>query len=171
MLQGDYYYNYQSAGYLLKKSYPQDVFILNLWGAYMGNNGYIPCEKTRWVQLMGGVVDEAFRLNGNKPVAFDLSGPFSALTLADFFSNPDIKKMIWTDNPTNGSPYTTDRLMSKECDGWVFIKPVSEFTGIQMIDIYDNEFMKHVEKRSKGKCKTVDEILKELKEWHPILEY
>lgn len=171
LLQGNYYYNYPSAGYLLKKSYPQDVFILNLWGAFMGNNGYIPSEKTRWVQLMGGVVDEAFRLNGNKPVAFDLSGPFSALTLADFFSNPDIKKMIWTDNPTNGSPYTKDRLMSNECDGWIFIKPVSEFTGIQMIDIYDDEFMKHVEKRSKGKCKTVDETLKELKEWHPILEY
>lgn len=168
---GDYYYNYPSAGYLLKKCYPNDVYILNLWGAFMGNNGYIPNEKTRWMQTAGGVIDEAFSLNGNKPVAFDLTGPFSTLKVADIYENPLNPKNAWVDNPPNGLPYTKKLLMKDACDGFVFIKPVSEFTGIQLINIYDDEFLKKIEKRSEGKCKTVEETLKELKEWHPILEY
>lgn len=167
---GDYYYNYPSAGYLLKKCYPNDVFIITLWGAYMGANGYIPDEKTRWVQLAGGVIDEAFRMNGNKPVAFNLGGAFASLTVADYFGNPD-GKLIWVDNPTNGSPYVKTNLLADGCDGIIFIKPTEEFSGIHLIDIYDEEFLKCIEKRSEGKCKTSEQTLKEIKGWHSILEY
>ena len=123
-----------------------------------------------WVQLAGGVIDEAFRMNGNKPVAFNLGGAFASLTVADYFGNPD-GKLIWVDNPTNGSPYVKTNLLADGCDGIIFIKPTEEFSGIHLIDIYDEEFLKCIEKRSEGKCKTSEQTLKEIKGWHSILEY
>lgn len=65
--QGDYYYNWPSAGFLLKSCYPQDVFIINLWGGQMGSRGYIENSQTRWNLIVDGVIDNAFQKNGNKP--------------------------------------------------------------------------------------------------------
>lgn len=166
----DYYYNFPSAGYLLKKSYPRDVFIINLWGAYMGAGGYEPDDRTVWVEIAGGILDEAFRLNGNKPVAFDLGAAFPALTAAEYYGNPN-GKSNWSDHPTDGSPYTRDLLMRDRCDGIVFIKPVAEFSGAHLIDIYDGDFLKRIEKRSEGECKSAEQVFRQLKEWHPILDY
>lgn len=59
--QGDYYYNWASAGFLLKKCYPQDVFIINLWGGQMGSRGYIENSQTRWNLIADGVIDKAFQ--------------------------------------------------------------------------------------------------------------
>ena len=73
-------------------------------------------------------------------------------------------------NPMDGSPYVKGNLLADGCDGIIFIKPTREFSGIHLIDIYDEEFLKRIEKRSEGKCKTAEETLKEIKEWHPILE-
>lgn len=165
---GDYYYNFPSVGYLLKKCYPRDVFILNLWGAYMGSNGYEPDSETRWEQIAGGVIDRAFELNGNKPVAFDMSGAFSELTAGDYYSSSK-HPSVWSDRPANGSPYTKGILMSDWIDGLVFFKPTAEFSGATLIDIYDDEFLKCIEKRSEGACKTAEQTFGQLKEWHPVL--
>ena len=63
-----------------------------------------------------------------------------------------------------------NKKLSDICDGIVFIKPVSEFNGIHLINIYDEEFIEKANKRTNGSCKTAEDILKTVKEWHPILQ-
>lgn len=166
--QNGYYYNWPSAGFLLKKSYPEDVFIINLWGGQMGSNGYIENSQTRWNQIAGGVIDKAFLENGNKPVGFDLEEDFPPLRTETYFANPTAKRSSFGEK---GSPYTKEQLFSEICDGIVFVKPVSDFNGIHLINIYDNEFIEKANKRTKGACRSVEDILKTVKEWHPILQY
>lgn len=60
-----------------------------------------------------------------------------------------------------GSPYTKEQKLGDICDGIVFVKPVSEFNGIHLIDIYDNEFMENANQRTKGACKTAEGYFKE----------
>ena len=52
----------------------------------------------------------------------------------------------------------------------MFIKPVEEFNGARLIDIYDEAFLQTVSKRTKGKCRTAADALRQVKEWHPILQ-
>ena len=165
--QGDYYYNWASAGFLLKKCYPQDVFIINLWGGQMGSRGYIENSQTRWNLIADGVIDKAFQKNGNKPVGFDLKDDFPLLRTETYFANPTIRLSGYGEK---GSPYSKEQKLSDICDGIVFIKPVSEFNGIHLINIYDEEFIEKANKRTNGSCKTAEDILKTVKEWHPILQ-
>lgn len=166
--QNNYYYNWASAGFLLKNCYPEDVFIINLWGGQMGSNGYIANSQTRWNQIADGVIDKAFLKNGNQSVGFDLKEDFPPLRTETYFSNPTIKRSSYGEK---GSPYTKEQLFRDICDGIVFIKPVSEFNGIHLINIYDDEFIEKANKRTKGSCKTVEDILRTVKEWHPTLQY
>ncbi len=165
----DRYYNFPSAGYLLKKCYPKDVFIVNLWGAHMGNLGYVHHNESIWLQIDNGSIDKAFEMNGNIPVAFNLGGAFNTLTAKQYYANPTNPEN-WGGDPLKGSPYTQDILMKEWIDGIVFIAPVSQFTGQTLIDIYDTDFIKKVEKRSKGKIKNIDELFSYLRSIHPILQ-
>lgn len=166
--QGDYYYNWPSAGFLLKSCYPQDVFIINLWGGLMGSNGYIENSQTRWTLIADGVMDRAFQKYGNKPVGFDLNDDFPLLRTETYFANPTTKMSSYGEK---GSPYTKEQKLSDICDGIVFVKPVSEFNGMHLINIYDEEFVEKANKRTDGSCKTTEDILNTVKEWHPILQY
>lgn len=166
--QGDYYYNWPSAGFLLKSCYPQDVFIINLWGGLMGSNGYIENSQTRWTLIADGVLDRAFQKYGNKPVGFDLNDDFPLLRTETYFANPTTKMSSYGEK---GSPYTKEQKLSDICDGIVFVKPVSEFNGMHLINIYDEEFIEKANKRTDGSCKTAEDILNTVKEWHPILQY
>jgi len=168
VLSGDYYYNYPSAGYLLKKCYPRDVFSINLWGARMGSNGYMADSVHTWQRIANGIIDEAFRENGNKPVAFTLSKDFP-LTVEDYYADP-ANPSVWQETPTDGSPYTSDLLMRDQINGIIFIKPVEQFSGAHLLNIYDEDFMRHVKKRSGGKITTPQGALAYVKEHHPILE-
>lgn len=166
--QGDYYYNWPSAGFLLKSCYPQDVFIINLWGGLMGSNGYIENSQARWTLIADGVLDRAFQKYGNKPVGFDLNDDFPLLRTETYFANPTTKMSSYGEK---GSPYTKEQKLSDICDGIVFVKPVSEFNGMHLINIYDEGFIEKANKRTDGSCKTAEDILNTVKEWHPILQY
>mgnify|MGYP007016922508 FL=1 len=166
--QGNYYYNWPSAGFLLKSCYPKDVFIINLWGGQMGTKGYIENSETRWNLIAGGVIDKAFQKYGNKPVGFDLKDDFPLLRTETYFANPTTKMSSYGEK---GSPYTKEQKLSDICDGIVFVKPVSEFNGAHLINIYDDKFIEKANKRTKGSCKTAEDILKTVKEWHPILQF
>lgn len=98
----------------------------------------------------------------------DLKDDFPLLRTETYFANPTIKLSNYGEK---GSPYAKEQKLSDICDGIVFIKPVSEFNGIQLINIYDNEFIEKANKRTKGSCKTAEDILKTVKEWHPILQF
>ena len=166
--QGDYYYNWPSAGFLLKSCYPQDVFIINLWGGLMGSNGYIENSQARWTLIADGVLDRAFQKYGNKPVGFDLNDDFPLLRTETYFANPTTKMSSYGEK---GSPYTKEQKLSDICDGIVFVKPVSEFNGMHLINIYDEGFIEKANKRTDGSCNTAEDILNTVKEWHPILQY
>lgn len=169
VLDKDKYYNFPSAGYLLKKCYPGDVFIVNLWGAYMGSFGYECDSKSIWLQIDNGTIDKAFEMNGNVPVAFDLGGAFNNLTVKRYYANPKSPE-TWGGDVSKGSPYTTGLLMKDWIDGIVFIGPISQFTGQTLIDIYDADFIKKIESRSKGKIKNTDDVFSYLRKIHPILQ-
>ena len=163
------YYNFPSAGYLLKKCYPKDVFIINLWGAYMGNYGYEADSQKKWLQIDNGTIDKAFYLNGNKPTAFDMGGPFNNLTAKQYYANPKSPNN-WGNDTQSDSPYNTNILMKDWIDGIIFIGPICKFTGQTLIDIYDNEFLKNIERRSKGQFHTSKDVLEYLRKIHPILQ-
>lgn len=163
------YYNFPSAGYLLKKCYPKDVFIINLWGAYMGNYGYEADSQKKWLQIDNGTIDKAFYLNGNKPTAFDMGGPFNNLTAKQYYANPK-NPNNWGNDTQSDSPYNTNILMKDWIDGIIFIGPICKFTGQTLIDIYDNEFLKNIERRSKGQFHTSKDVLEYLRKIHPILQ-
>lgn len=170
LVEEDYYFNYLSAGKLLKTAYPAEVFIINLWGPLMGANGYIPTgDTTRWVRIAGGTIDEAFRLNGDRPVALDIDRPpFDELTAADYFQRPN--GMPWPAAAEKGTPFTRDKKLCGQVDGIVFIKPVAQFSGITLYDIYDDRFLERAAAREQGACRTREEIFDRLRELHPILQ-
>lgn len=85
----------------------------------------------------------------------------------------DVFYATWKANqshPADGRPYRKSHLLKDQCDGIVFIKPVEEFNGARLIDIYDEAFLQTVSKRTKGKCQTAADALRQVKEWHPILQ-
>lgn len=163
------YYNFPSAGFLLKKCYPDGVFIVNLWGAYMGSGGYEKDERGHWLQIDGGTIDRAFAMNGNQPVAFDMGGAFNSITIKQYYANPK-RPGDWGGDVQAGSPYRPDNLMKDWIDGIVFVGPVSNFSGQTLHNIYDDAFLKIVEKRSKGKFKRADDVFEYLRKIHPILQ-
>lgn len=101
-------------------------------------------------------------------IPFDLKDDFPLLRAETYFTNPTLKLSSYGEK---GSPYTKEQKLSDICDGIVFIKPVSEFNGMHLINIYDKEFIEKTNKRTKGSCKTAEDILRTVKEWHPILQY
>lgn len=166
----EHYYNWLSAGKLLRTAYPGEVFIISLWGPLMGPNGYVPTgDSTRWVRIAGGAIDEAFRLNGDRPVAIDTRlRPFDRLTAADYFRLPE--GLPWPEEAENGTPFTAGKRLSEQVDGIVFIGPVARFTGQTLYDIYDEEFMERAARRDGGACRTREAIFSLLRELHPILQ-
>lgn len=171
MPQYDIYYNWPSAGYLLKAVYPDRVCLIELWGARMGSNGYVPrSDKLRWERLYGGDFDEAFRLNGNRRAGFDLAGPaLDTLTMARHFSAPETYD-DWDARADKEAPYRKTTLLRDCVDGILFIGPVERFSGEQVIaDLYDDAFVERIAARTDGKCTTRKEIYQDLRELHPIL--
>lgn len=165
-----YYYNFPSAGYLLKASYPHEVYTIDLWSPLNMGSGYIINPETgKWHERSYGRFDKAFALNGNKPCGFDISGrEWGNITMAEYYGLPG-KEDAYNSNTDSANPYTKAVLLSQLIDGIVFIKPSSEFKGGTLIDIYTPDFLETCKRRSKGKLTTAAEILNQLREWHPML--
>lgn len=167
----DSYYNWPSTGHLLKALYPGQVCLLEIWGGMMGSNGYIPRnDDKRWERLYGGLFDDAFRLNGNRPVGFDLEGPaFDTLTVARHFTTPETYDK-WDVRAGIGAPYRkTDRLCDY-VDGMLFFRPVETFGGATVIeDLYDDAFVRRVSERNGGKYPTRKAIYEYIRESHPMM--
>lgn len=171
MSRYDIYYNWPSAGFLLKAMYPDKVCLLELWGARMGSNGYVPrADSQKWERLYNGVFDEAFRLRGDRAVGFDLEGPaFDTLTVARHFAAPEAYE-AWDARADKGAPYRKDDLLCEYVDGIVFFRPVATFSGITVIpDLYDEAFVRRVAQRTGGRCATRRAIYEYIRENHPML--
>lgn len=165
-----YYYNFPSAGYLLKASYPHEVYTIELWSPLNMGSGYkINLETGKWHERSYGKFDRAFALNGNKPCGFDITdSPWSKITMAEYYALPG-KEDSYGSKSDNADPYTKDVLLSQLIDGIVFIKPSGEFKGATLIDIYTPEFLETCKRRSNGELTTPAEILNKIREWHPML--
>ncbi|MCC8035743.1 MAG: hypothetical protein LIO77_07435 [Rikenellaceae bacterium] len=166
----DFYWNQHSAGLLLKTLYPSLVFSIKLWGGLMGSGGYIATDDSyRWKRVLDGSVDEAFRMNGNKPVAFDIGGPFSRVTVAEFFHTSS-QTLERGENKFTGSPYTREELLQDQIDGILFFKPVEQFSGSTVYEpFFDDQFMERIQKRTEGRISTRKELYEYMKENHPML--
>lgn len=163
----DYFYNYPSAAKYIKMSYPKDIFSINLWGGFMGTNGYLPNEETVWTLIDGGEIDKAFEKTGNVPVGFDIDASFP-LTPSQLYAGKNSGREPWSAVPENGDPYTADLTLADYCDGIIFIKPVKEFTGMQLIDIYNDVWVATLADRiDPPPARTKDEIFRKILEWHP----
>lgn len=162
-----YYYNYPSAAKAIKVCYPNDIFSINLWGGFMGSYGYIPNEETTWTLIDGGEIDRAFELKGNNPVGFDIDAGFP-LTPCQLYAGKNSGREPWSENPDNGDPYTANLKMKDYCDGFIFVKPVKDFSGMQLIDIYDDVWVATLADRiDPPPARTKEEIFKTILEWHP----
>lgn len=163
------YHVQATAGKILSVLYPNRVFSIKLWGGLMGSNGYIPAtDDFRWERCGDGLADEAFRQNGNRPVAFDIVGsPFEGIKVSDFFHFIYTEQML---SRTNGSPYYETETMGDRIDGIVFFRPVSEFS-IPHIEpkIFDDSFVERISKRTKGEEKTRNDVYQYIKKGHPTL--
>jgi hypothetical protein len=166
------YYNQTSAGFLLKSLYPHLVFSIKLWGGLMGSNGYNKTyEPIKWERLYNGTIDEAFKINHNKPVGFDIDkSPFSQIPVTEFYktSNETLNR---SDNRLVGSPYNKSILLKDDADGIIFFKPVEEFTGATIYqNFFDDDFIKLINKRTDGKVTNRADAVEKLKALRPILE-
>lgn len=162
-----YYYNYPSGAKYIKMCYPKDIFSINLWGGFMGSNGYLPNEETVWTLIDGGEIDKAFENNGNAPVGFDIDESFP-LTPSQLYAGKNSGREPWGANSENGDPYTADLTLSDYCDGIIFVKPVKEFTGMQLIDIYNDVWVATLADRvDPPPARTKEEIFRKVLEWHP----
>ena len=163
------YHVQATAGKILSVLYPNRVFSIKLWGGQMGNNGYIPAtDDFRWERCGDGLADEAFRQNGDHPVAFDIVGsPFASIKVSDFFQFSYSEQML---SRTNGSPYYETETMGDRIDGIVFFRPVSEFS-IPHIEpkLFDDSFVERISKRTKGEVKTRNNVYQYIKKGHPTL--
>lgn len=165
--QKGYHYNYLSAAKYIKMCYPKDIFSINLWGGFMSSYGYLPNEETVWALIDGGDIDKAFEMNGNVPVGFDINASFP-LTPSQLYAGKNSGRDPWTIMSENGDPYTADLTMADYCDGMIFIKPVKEFTGMQLIDIYNVVWVATLADRiSPPPARSKEEIFKKILEWHP----
>lgn len=162
------YYNYPSAGFLLKSVYPNDVCTVELWSPLNMGMGYGKNPQTgNWTERCYGVFDKAFEMNGNRPCGFDIAeSPWGEITMAEYFCPPG-KEDLYASNPADADPYTKDILLSRLIDGIVFIKPSKDFTGGHLIDIYTSDFVEVCRKRLDKESMTAEELLKTVKEWHP----
>lgn len=166
-----FYYNFPSAGFLLKSSYPNDVYIIDLWSPLNMGKGY---EKNplsgMWYERNNGLYDKAFKENGNVPCGFDIKdGPWADITMAEYFGIPG-REGAWTSHPADANPYTCDVRLSQLIDGIVFVKPASEFRGATLMNIYTPEFMEVCRERSSGELRTPAAVMGKLREWHPMLK-
>lgn len=166
----EYYYNYPSAGFLIKSAYPRLVYTLDLWSPLNMGMGYTINPNTGiWHERSYGIFDKAFAINGNKPCGFDIkNSAWGNITMMEYYSLPG-KENNYMSNPLDANPYTQDIELSQLLDGIVFIKPSSEFKGDTLIDIYTPDFLEKCKLRSGGKITTTEDIFNTLKEWHPIL--
>ena len=163
----DYYYNFPSGAKYIKMCYPDDIFSINLWGGLMGSYGYLPNEKTVWTLIDGGVIDDAFAKNGNKPVGFDIDANFP-ITPSQYYAGEGSGNDPWAATSVNGDPYKATLKEVDYCDGIIFIKPIKEFTGMQLIDIYDDVWVATIADRlDPSPARTKEEIFKKILEWHP----
>ena len=163
-------YNVQAtAGKILSVLYPNRVFTIKLWGGLMGSNGYIPsADDFRWERSSDGLADEAFRCNGNRLVGFDIAGsPFANILISDFFHFQYSERML---SKSNGSPFRANESLGDRVDGIIFFRPVNEFS-IPHIEpkMFDDVFLKRIEKRTKGEVKTLNDLYLYIKKNHPIL--
>ncbi len=167
------YYNYPSAGFLIKSMYPNDVYTIDLWAPVNTGLGYAVNPQTgKWFEKCDGLYDRAFEINGNKPCGFDISGSvWGDITMEDYFSHPGKEDDFYQAHPTDANTYTKDIRLSKLIDGIVFIKPSSEFKGGTLIDIYTDDFIEVCRRRSGGVLNTPSDILKEVNEWHPLMQH
>lgn len=162
-----YFYNYPSGAKYIKMCYPEDIFSINLWGGFMGSYGYLPNEETVWTLIDGGDIDKAFEMNGNVPVGFDIDASFP-LTPSQLYAGKNSEREPWPTKPQNGDPYTADLTMADYCDGIIFIKPVKEFTGMQLIDIYNDVWVATLADRiAPPPARSKAEIFRLILEWHP----
>ena len=163
-------YNVQAtAGKILSVLYPNRVFTIKLWGGLMGSNGYIPsADDFRWERSSDGLADEAFRCNGNRPVGFDITGsPFADILVSDFFHFQYSERMLCKNN---GSPHRADESLGDRIDGIIFFRPVNEFS-IPHIEpkMFDNTFLKRINKRTKGEVQTLSDVYHYIKKGHPTM--
>lgn len=162
-----YFYNYPSGAKYIKMSYPNDIFSINLWGGFMGSYGYLTDEETVWRLIDGGDIDKAFEKNGNVPVGFDIDASFP-LTPAQLYAGKGSERDPWPAKTEDGNPYTADLKMTDYCDGIIFIKPVKEFTGMQLIDIYNDVWIATLADRiDPPPARSKEEIFRNILEWHP----
>lgn len=166
------YYNYPSAGFLIKSMYPNDVYTIDLWAPVNMGLGYeINPQTGKWFEKGDGIYDKAFEINGNEPCGFDIAGSvWSEITMVDYFSPHGKGDEYNPSHPSDANPYTRDVCLSQLIDGIVFIKPSSEFRGGTLIDIYTPDFIEVCRRRSGGSLDTPSAILKQIKEWHPLME-
>lgn len=167
-----YYYNYPSAGYLIKSSYPNDVYTIDLWAPLNMGLGYeINPQTGKWYEKSNGVFDRAFELNGNKPCGFDIQNSiWGDITMPGYFC-PSGKEDEWySSNPIDGNPYTKDILLSQLADGLVFVKPANEFSGGTLINIYTPDFIEVCKRRANTNFKNAESILRKVNEWHPLMK-
>lgn len=135
----------------------------------MGSNGYIPTtDDFRWERCGDGLADEAFRSNGNRPTGFDIAGsPFANTLISDFLHFQYSERML---SKSNGSPFRADETLGNRIDGIIFFRPVNEFS-IPHIEpkIFDDTFIKRINKRTKGEEKTLNDVYQYIKKGHPTL--
>ena len=167
-----YYYNFPSAGFLLKVSYPHQVYTIDLWSPLNMGSGYdINPETGKWYEKSYGKFDNVFAINGNVPCGFDIAdSPWGNITMAEYYGLPG-KEDAYNSPADDADPYTKNVLLSQLLDGIVFIKPSNEFKGATLINIYTPDFIETCKRRSKGNLTTPEEILKQIQEWHPILTF
>lgn len=162
-----YYYNYPSASKMIKICYPNDIFAIILWGGFMGSYGYIPDELTTWTLIDGGDIDKAFELNNNVPVGFDIDASFP-LTPSQLYAGKGSGRTQWPIKSENGNPYRGDLTIADYCDGIIFLKPVKDFRGMQLIDIYNDARVDAIADRiDSPQARTKNEIFTKILEWHP----
>lgn len=164
----NFYYNYPSAGYLIKSSYPNDVYTIDLWAPLNMGSGYELNPKTgKWYEKCNGKFDSAFELNGNRPCAFDIhDSVWGRITMTDYFGMPG-REGDYPSHPKDGNPYTEEVNLKQLTDGIVFLKPSAEFTGGRLTDIYTPDFVETCRRRSGGKLTYAESILREVNKWHP----
>jgi uncharacterized iron-regulated protein len=163
------YHVQATAGKILSTLYPRLVFSIKLWGGLMGSNGYIPADdEYKWERCGDGLADEAFRDNGNRPIAFDIAdSPFASLKVSDFFHFNYSEQMLST---TNGSPFYETETMGDRIDGIVFFRPVNEFSIPHLEPkMFDDAFVERISKRTNGEVKTKNDVFQYIKKGHPTL--
>lgn len=167
----DFYYNYPSAGFLIKSSYPNDVYTIDLWSPINMGLGYERNPQTgTWYEKSEGKFDKAFEANGNKPCGFDIRNTiWGDITMMEYFCPPGKGDEYYPSHPKDGNPYTREVLLSQLVDGIVFVKPSSSFTGGTLINIYTPDFVEVCRQRSGGKLTTPESILRRVNEWHPLM--